>query len=285
MISMVIPLSAGNALKVFLMPPADAQKWRVLRKESDTFTDQNDATAFNAYEGTETYFVDSSGLQNGVPEFYQAFYWNGTAWSGSTPNSGTPTATYGDRSTDPLSFLRDRLEAGLAVEVARGALLPASGVIEVVNASPQYEPARWPIVSVILVAENPVERAIGELYEADSFDSESGLWTESEGWLSHVQINVSGWTENSDERIELRKALRRIVIANLPVFDAQGFAQIEFPQNDMDMVGGEYPAPVYQTSGTFTCLAPVIVGDSVDVITDVEVTGTETDSQLSETII
>lgn len=270
---MVISLASGNALKVFLMPPAGAQKWRVLRKDSDTFTDQNDSSAYVAYEGDERYFVDAAYLQNGVAAYYEAFYWTGSAWVGSASKSGTPVATYGDRSADPLSFLRDRLEAGLAVEVARKALVPVSGVIEVVNASPQYEPSRWPIVSVLLIGENQIDRAIGEFYEADSFDSESGLWTESEGWLSHVQINVSGWTENSDERIALRQALRRIVIANLPVFDAQGFTQIEFQQNDMDHVGGEYPAPVYQTSSTFTCIAPVIVGDTVGSISDVEVVG------------
>jgi hypothetical protein len=282
---MVLSLAAGNALKVFVAPPAGAQKWRVLRKDADTFTDQNDPSAVVAYEGTEKYFVDSYYLQNGVAAFYQAFYWTGTAWVGSASKSGTPTATYAQLSTDVLSFLSDRLTAGLAVEVARGTLVPASGVIDVVNASPQYEPSRWPLVSVILISQTPVDRAIGELYELDSYDSESGVWTESEGFLSRVQIAVTAWTENSDERLALRAALLRIIVANFPVFDAQGFVNIEFPQSDQDHVSGEYPAPVYDTTGQFMCLAPVIVGDNVDAITDVDVTGTVADVQVSETSI
>jgi hypothetical protein len=55
------------------------------------------------------------------------------------------------------------------------------------------------------------------------------------------------------------------------VFDANGMIKVAFSQQDVDAVSGEYPAPVYQSAGTFTCTAPVIVGDQVAPITDVQV--------------
>ncbi|MEX3764467.1 hypothetical protein [Paraburkholderia phenoliruptrix] len=272
MISMVTPLPIGNALKVFLVPPAGALAWRVLRKDSNTFTDQNDAGAYVAFDGSDKYFVDASFLQNEVQYFYCAFYFDGTNWTASAPVSATCHATYQDQSSDALTLLRDRLEAGFAVEVARGVFSPASGGIAVLTAPPQVETMQWPVISVHLTSEQPTERLIGELYVEDYFDSEIGKWNEAEGWLANVQIAVIAWTQNPDERIALRQALRRIVIGNLPVFDAAGLTQIDFSVQDVDAISGEYPAPVYQAAGTFSCVAPVLVGDQVAQLSDVQVT-------------
>ncbi|SAK98692.1 hypothetical protein AWB80_07571 [Caballeronia pedi] len=272
MISMVIPLPVGNALKVFLAPPAGARTWRILRKATDDFTDQSDPAAFVAYEGNDKYLVDFAYLQNDVPVFYRAFYWDGVEWSPSATASATPRATYQDRSSDALTILRDRLEAGLAVEVQRGTIGSPNSAIPVLTAPPQYESTTWPMVSIHLSSDAPMERSLGELLEIDSFDVDADTWTESEGWLANVQITVIGWSQNPDERIAMRQALRRIVLANFPVFDAAGLVQIEFQQQDVDAVSGEYPTPVYQTAGTFTCVAPVIVSDEVAPVRDVQVT-------------
>jgi len=274
MIAMILPLSVGNALRVFLEPPANAQKWRLLRKGADTFTDQNDPNALLVYEGADTVIVDAAYLQNGTLAFYRAFYWDGSTWTASATASGTPNATYRDGSTDVLSVVRDRLDAGLAVEVQRKTLIPQSGSIQVLTAPPVFEDTRWPMVSVHLLHEAPANRAIGEQLIADEFDSELGRWGENEGWLARVQLAVIGWSQNPDERIALRQVLRRLIVMNLPVFDSNGMVEIEFAQQDVDAVSGEYPAPVYQSAGTFTCMAPVIVGDQVDPITDVQVTAT-----------
>lgn len=274
MIAMLQPLSIGNAIRVILDPPAGSLRWRILRKVSDTFTDQSDPGALLVYEGTENTALDTVSLQNGTPYFYRPFYWNGTAWTSSTSASGTPNATYEDASTDVLTIVRDRLDAGLQVEVQRQTLVPQSGSIPVLNAPPVFQDTRWPVVTVHLLVDAPAERGLGEVLEPDAFDLPAGLWDESEGWLAHVQLAVIGWSQNPDERIALRQALRRLIVANLSVFDASGMIKIEFSQQDVDAVSGEYPAPVYQTAGTFTCMAPVIVGDQVDEITDVQVTGT-----------
>jgi hypothetical protein len=272
MISFVVALPIGNALKVFLAPPSGALSWRILRNGTGTFAGEADPAAFVAYEGDENYAVDVTGLQNGVAMYYCAFYWDGVEWTASNVATATPNATYVDYSVDALSLFRDRLAAGLSVEVARGTLRPATGAIPVLTAPPQYEDSRWPMVSVHLTSESPSERVLGEQFLADSFDEAANQWTESEGWLASVQIAVIGWTQNPDERIALRKAIRRIVIGNLPVFDSAGMVQPEFSMQDVDAVSGEYPAPVYQAAGTFTCMAPVVVGDQVDPIVDVEVT-------------
>lgn len=270
---MLQPLSVGTAIRVILDPPGGSLRWRILRKVSDSFTGEADPDALLVYEGAEKSTLDTALLQNGTPYFYRAYYWNGTTWAASASASGTPNATYADSSSDVLTIVRDRIDAGLQVEVSRHTLVPQSGSIAVLTAPPAIQDARWPVVTVHLLSEAPAERGLGEVLVPDVLDP-SGAWDESEGWLARVQLAVIGWSQNPDERIELRKALRRIIVANLPVFDAAGMVEVEFSQQDVDAVNGEYPAPVYHTAGTFTCMAPIIVGDQVGVISDVQVTGT-----------
>lgn len=266
---MIVPLAVGNALRVFLEPPAGALMWRVLRKGADTFVDQDDPDAFRVCEGDEKSFVDFEYLQNGSVYHYRAFYWNGMDWTASASATGTPNATYEDCSTDALVVVRDRINAGLQAEVARGTLRPKSGSIQVLTAPPVMEDVRWPLVTVQLVNEGPGERGIGEILEPDEFDGIGYDWSDNEGWLARVQLAITAWSMNPDERITLRQVLRRLVVANLPVFDDAGIQQVEFSQQDFDAVGGEYPAPVYQSMGTFNCLAPVSVGGDVPAIRDV----------------
>lgn len=275
MISSVRPLYAGNALQVTLVPPAGAKLWRLLRKGADTFTGESDAQALVAYEGTERCVVDAAvGLINETPAFYRAYYWDGAAWTASATASGTPRASYQDASTDALSLVRDRLEAGLAVEVTRGTFNVERGYIQVLTAPPAADTVELPVVTVHLELEKPGVRGIGEMPAADEIDGVDGQWVEHEGWLADVRLEVVGWSLNPDERIELRKALRRIVVANLPVFDAAGMVEIEFQQRDVDAISGEFAAPVYQSVGDFTCQAPVVVTDKVDPISDVITTTT-----------
>ena len=67
-------------------------------------------------------------------------------------------------------------------------------------------------------------------------------------------------------------ALRRIIIANLPVFDAFGMVQINFSQQHTDSVSGEFAANVFQSVGSLTCLAPARVTNTQDYITEVDLT-------------
>lgn len=273
MISMIQPLHVGNALRLFLQPPAGAVRWKVLRKGNGTFSGHDDGSAIVAYEGDETVIVDTAFLQNEVMAFYCPFYTSdGATWTAGPVASGTPAAIYEEHTTDVLSFLRDRLEAGLLVEVQRGNFVPELGYIQVYTAPPSLEQnLRLPLVTVHLDNEDSSERAIGEDISGDQFDAIGFDWQESEGWLANVRVMVIGWSLNSDERLELRKAIRRIIIANLPVFAAQGWEQVNLSQQDIDAINGEYTAQLYQVMSTFTCVAPVRVSGTVGAIREVSV--------------
>lgn len=263
---MVQPLHVGNALRLFIEPPAGAVRWKVLRKGSNTFSSHDDASAVVAYEGDERVIVDSAFLQNQVMAFYRPFYTSdGLVWTAGPTASGTPDAIYEDMSVDVLSVLRQRIESGLLVECQRGNFATELGYIQVYTASPSLErDLAMPLVTVHLENEEPGERFVGEDMIGDQFDEIGGDWSESEGWLANVSVTLIGWSLNSDERLELRKAIRRIVVANLPVFADEGWQQCSLSQQDIDAVNGEYPAHIYQVMSTFTCLAPVRVAGRVN---------------------
>lgn len=271
MISMIQNLHIGNALRVFLQPPMGSLVWRVLRKGADTFTGADDPDAIVAYEGDEKSFVDSENLLNEVLLFYKPYYTvDNVTWTAGATASGTPTSDYEDYSTDVISILRDRLEAALKVECDRGNFQPEHGYIQVFTAAPSLErDLRLPLVTIHLENEEPGERAIGEMISTDKFDSIGYEWNDAEGWLSNVALTIIGWSLNSDERMELRKALRRIIVANLEVLSGHGIEQVSLSQSDVDAVNGEYPAPIYQVMCNFTCIAPVRVGGPVDAITTI----------------
>lgn len=265
---MVQPLHVGNALRLFIEPPAGAVRWRVLRKGSDTFSGHDDASAVVAYEGDERVTVDSAFLQNEVMAFYRPFYTaDGVAWTAGPTASGTPSAIYKDLTSDVLSVLRGRIESGLLVECQRGNFATELGYIQVYTASPSLErDLAMPLVTVHLENEEPGERFIGEDMFGDQFDAIGGDWTESEGWLANVSVTMVGWSLNSDERVELRKAIRRIVVGNLPVFEGLGWLLCSLSQQDVDAVNGEYPAHIYQVLSTFSCMAPVRVGSAASAV-------------------
>jgi hypothetical protein len=267
-IAMILKPSAGNALRVFLQPPVGASSWRVLRKLADTFTGETDVDAAVVHDGDERVVLDADGLVNGVTYYYRPYYLVGSSWQAGATVSSVPLATYDEQTPDVIRVVKERLEAGLLVELQRQNLTHENGAVPVFTAPPAYGAARWPIVSVHLTNEEPVERFIGESIVGDEFDAGGGQWTEPEGWLSRVELAVVGWSLNSDERGELRRALRRIVMANLPVFDSYGFINVTFSQQDMEDFES-YEAPVYQAMCTFSCLAPVSVLSGAGVIRDV----------------
>ena len=274
MITMLQPLPVGSAIRLFLAPPAGARYWRILRKGRDDFLSADDDDAAMIYEGMDEVFVDTFMLRDGIMVFYRPFYRmdDGTWQAGPTAHA-IPATTIEDQSPDVLSLVRERLAHSLHVDVQRSRLhAPELGYIQVYTAPPSLEQdLRFPLVTISLVSEGPVEQAIGEDPFGDCSDLEGGLF-ESEGWLADVRLSIVGWSLNSDERIELRKAIRRAVLANMPVFNAAGLSLVTFHQQDVDALGGEYGAPVYQVTGDFSCLAPVRVGARVSTIHDVEVT-------------
>lgn len=279
MISILKPLLSGNSIRVFLAPPLGAKYWRVLRKAEPGITGPDDEYALTVYEGDEKMFVDVQSLQNEVMQFYRPFYrMPDDSWQAGPETSGTAEATYQDDSTDVLSMVRQRLEVGLQVEVLREVIASEIGHIQVFTAPPSMDNGiRFPLVTVHLDGDSSSQRAIGEDLFGDQFDAIGGEEVEESGWLAQVQLSIIGWSLNSDQRIDLRKAIRRIIVANLEVFDAAGMIQIDFNQQDVDAVSGEYGPPMYQVMGSFSCLAPVRVGRRYgpdELINDIDVRST-----------
>lgn len=272
MIAMVQSLHVGNALRLFLEPPAGSVAWRVLRKATDTFSGHDDPSALVAYEGNERVFVEANqSLTNEQLWFYQPYYSvDGVTWTAGSTGSGTPSAIYVDHTTDVLSHMRERLESGLLVECQRSNFQPEMGYIQVYTAPPAMEQGlRFPLVTLHLESEEPSDRFIGESISGDAFDAIGLEWEESEGWLANVRLGIVGWSLNSDERIELRKAIRRLVVANLPVFESYGWSMPSLSQQDVDYVNGEFGTNIYQVMCTFTCTAPVRVSGNVSVINEI----------------
>lgn len=273
MIHMVQPLHIGNALRLHLTPPLGARVWRILRNETGVFAGPSDPSAFVAYQGSDHVVVDATMLRNGVQQFYQPFWTtDGVNWLAEPVASGTPNANYQEKTEDVLTLLRERLEAGLLVECERGNFQPEGGYIRVVIGSPALDQElRLPLVTLHMEHDGSGERGIGEAVGTDQFDAIGFDWEESEGWLSNTTVTMIGWSLNGDERNELRKALRRLVIANLEVFESFGWARIDFGAEDIDLVNGEMPSPIYQVSCSFTCLAPVVVSGVVPAVREITV--------------
>ncbi|HET8550858.1 MAG TPA: hypothetical protein VFM97_00090 [Gammaproteobacteria bacterium] len=278
MIQLIQALHAGNALKLFLDPPDDASYWRVLRKTTDDIAGADDAAALKVYEGSDAPVLDIDGLDNGTTYYYQVFYRIGDAWQASNVQSGVPATDYTDHNVDVLVLLRERLRAGLAVEVARGVLKPRRqdnsprDCIDVLNAPPVFEETPWPVVTVHLIKDAPSEFFLGQTVAPD--EAIDGGIEEYDGYFDRWHLKVMGWSLNPDERIRLRQAMKRIVLANTDVFAAEGLTEMQFDLEDAEAISGEYPAPVYQVAGTFTCLAPAFIGATDDAITAVDVTAT-----------
>jgi hypothetical protein len=276
MIKTIQPLAVGNALRVFVDSPAQTLYWRLLRKTADTFTGPTDVGAQLVAQSTDTSVLDTESLVNGTTYWYRAYYWNGTAWLTSASVSAIPNATYADASTDVVDVLVKRLAAGLAVEVTRGVLSHKQGAIPVLSAPPIVDQVKWPLISVHLQSEQPQDRSLGEAGIGEALDPTTGEFLGEEGWLAGVQCTIIAWSLNPDERVLLRKCLRRLIVANLPVFEANGMVRVDFSMADMEDLEANN-APLYQVMCTFSCEAPVrVTQSSGDVIVDVTQTFTVT---------
>jgi hypothetical protein len=279
MISFLLPLPVGNAVQITVdqIPPGTVH-WRLLRNLTGIFpayNDPNSVVVVDCEIGDPQQVTDyGAGLDNGTLVYYLPWYYDGTNWTADTggAQSCTPATSYVDESIDAQTIVIERVTLGIAAEVARQGLTPADGgPIDVLSAPPVYgEETRWPVISVHLDTESPLNRALGESIGNDVLDTFTGLYDDHEGWQAKTQLSVIGWSINSNERIALRKAIRRVILANLGVFNAAGLLQIEFSQSDTEDFE-HYNAPIYETVGTFTCITPLAVNAPAVPVTDVEV--------------
>jgi hypothetical protein len=281
MISYLLPLPVGNAVQITLGGiPTGTTHWRILRNLTGNFPAWNDPNSVvvadcNICDPPQA--IDAApGLTNGTQVYYLPFYYNGATetWGADSagPRMCTPATTYTDDSVDALTLVLTRMTLGIAAEVARQGLVPADGgPIQVLSAPPVFgEETRWPVISVHMDSEIPLNRALGESIGNDEYNTITEAWDNQEGWQAKTTLSVVGWSLNANERIALRKAIRRVILANLAVFDAAGLLQIEFSQGDVEDFSNN--APVYETVGTFTCVTPLAVNAPQIPIDDVEVT-------------
>jgi len=279
MISFVETLAAGNALRLHLTPPRGAMAWRVLRRPTNAFTGPDDASAIRVGDINDprpAAVTDLTGLINGATYWYREYVHIGGAWREGSTVEASPEALYAGDGPDALAVVRERFALGLAEEVRRGALKPASGKIPVVTAlHPLPDATKLPSVSIHLDTDTPAARFLGEQMNFETFPSGIGAdmnrdLDEADGYMSRVVLNVVGVSINGDERNALRRALKRIFIANLPVFEEAGLLLCEFAQRD-DEMPGQNNAVLYATCGNFSCTAPARVAWTLGAIADVTV--------------
>lgn len=271
MITLVYQLSIGNALRVFLRPPAGATEWRLLRKDTDDFAGPDDAAALRVYQGDEKAITDVAGLYNGMEVFYRAYYRVAGVWQASASARGKADATFTDLSADPLVLVRNRLDLGLQVYVDRGQLAHVNGRIPVMTASPLMEETPLPVVTLHVASDASQERFVGDMVGPDWFDADAFDWHSAEGWLSRWQLTIVGWCLNADERIALRNAMKAVLMGNLSVFDAAGMVQIDMQFSDTEDFQS-YSAPVYMVNCSLSCFAPSLVDGTDPAIRDVSFT-------------
>ena len=272
-ITLLDPVPAGNAMRVFITPPPGCARWRVLRRTSDAFTGWDDAGAVLVLDGDDNTVLDTKALVNGTPFFYRAYFLVGAVWIGTPTVEGTPVASYQGHGPDPVALLRERIELGFAVEVARGNVQPQSGEIKVYRGPFQRaDNIQFPLAFVHQDSVAPADRFLGEYITGlDLLDD--GTLLDSEGYLARHAINLGIVSRNLDERDELRRALTRVLLANLPVFGAAGIVLPEWTLTDSEDLEAQ-GAPLFMSGGQFTCIAPAFVGRGLPRIADVPVTGT-----------
>ena len=92
MIRFLQPIASGNAIRLLLVPPSGADKWRVLCKETDDFSGYDDPNAYLVYEGDDRTIADHQFLINDQLYYYKAYYWANGAWQASERATGMPSA-------------------------------------------------------------------------------------------------------------------------------------------------------------------------------------------------
>lgn len=244
MITALIPLISGNAIKILLSPPSVASEWRMLRNTTGVFSDENSLDL--VAQGTSNYWLDCTNLENDISYWYKVVYFDGQQWDLSFPAAAiTPTAAYTDLSVDPLSIVRNRLDVGLNARVQQGILNPLQGIIPVLVASPPLEDVQFPLVTVHVENNQLDELGIGYALSDDPDEF---------GWYTKTGLLITCWHQNGDERNVYRQAIKAVLLANLEVFDEAGLLQLDIAQTDTDDFEN-YPWPMYATQTRLSCVA------------------------------
>jgi len=242
----LIPNPVGAAITLVLQSTAAViQVVRSLTSAPIPAT-PNDAGLVQVYAGAPdpgtTSLLDIDALADGAAYTYHL--WEDGVLADS--KSVTPGATYTDESNDALTVVRDRLRAGLLDARDRlGILANHASALEVHTVSPRKDDTKFPVVTLKLSRDSITERGLGE------YAGEVG-GDEIQGGLTDVAIQGRGWCQNADDRIELRKVLRQIMVANLDIFALSGLSEVSWSFSDSEDYE-TYGAPIYIVEMSITC--------------------------------
>jgi hypothetical protein len=82
-------------------------------------------------------------------------------------------------------------------------------------------------------------------------DNLDGTYTEFQGWADTSQIEVVAVSLNGDERLALRRAIKRVLQVNLEIFEALGLSDIELSLSDQEDYAKE--TQLFMTSASISC--------------------------------
>lgn len=247
--------AAGEAVKLYVTPPANAVYWRILRKSASAITGVDDSAAVVIAEQTCCEVVlDWEGLENGTAYTYAAFYRVGGEWSVPDTATAVPAASYIGGGIEPVRMILDRLKSGFAAEVAAGTFVTPSGLIDT-HANPLMLPddMTFPCVGVHLDSSGPDEFAIGDVVRPDS-DNGDGTVTVWDGTVWTYRLSAVGISLNQEERLALRKVIGRVLSANHEIFELLGLQNMTFSQSDHEDLQ-QNNAPLYLTTAAISCQA------------------------------
>jgi len=271
MIDLIQPIGCGNAVRLIVRPEHDVVRWRVLRKESNSFLGHDDPSAFLVYDGAEIFLTDARHLVNGVLYFYAVYGCadDGVWESAPAIGSATPNATFDDISPDAQELVREKVEATLNGMVQRGHLALGVASVPVMSIPFYTQGGSLPVVTVIFASGSSSARAIGEIVGDDVFDDPT--WFGTQGWIENVTLEISAWSLNASERNILRRGIQASIAANLEVFESLGLHTVEV-QGVSDSEDTSMNAPIYQTMMRLNCQVVVAVSDEDGFINSVVAT-------------
>lgn len=270
MITFLAGLPVGNAVRCLQTPPEGADAWKVLRRNDANFTGYDDPNAIVVNDSGEAAFVDHP-LANGTQVFYQAYAHVAGQWAADGDVvSVTPLTVGEDEGADVQELVRMRLEWGLKAEIAANRLKHDNGSIPTLSAPPIFEECIFPMATVHLAGQSPFIYGLGEIIAPPQYDAGTDLWNESEGRFNRISLTIVLWALNPDVRIKLRKAINRLLLGNLPIFDDAGLDLVEWSAQDTEDFQS-YGVAMYQTVFTFSCIAAAAFAFTVSTVDDVEV--------------
>jgi hypothetical protein len=264
------PISCGNAVRLVVQPTVNETQWRLLRKETDVFTGQDDPAAFVVHDGVNRFLTDARMLVNGVTYHYALYGYAAGSWGAPVMASVVPEALFEDISVDPQELVRERIDVTLHSMIQRGLVQLSRSNVAVMSIPFYTQGGELPVVTVLYGSGSATGHALGEQMSADEFDGSDFIGTQ--GWHESVSLEISAWSLNAQERNIIRKALQAVIAANLGIFAESGLVNFEVQSVQDTEDTQSMNAPIYQTVIKVGCQAVCAVTEVDGSFTSVSTT-------------